>query len=285
MHTSSGNLSFQPSRYSVLDFRCLAPRGCRSILSSPDSSSEIDEDEKLKGSEALPHCGLLTKTFTLFLTVFIHARSDSVVRAKPKHRFENDIPSCMAGRAIALKKKEVLLVGRIVALDRDFGLVVQGRNAPNGDRTVQTPFSLTQEIRSRAYRNSNVLGLGRAPSRRKPATPLSWNSGVLTMLDRARQVLELIRSVLQVMGSSMWFCHFDDDNYVNVPRLLKLLDNYNPREDWYLGKPSIPAPLEIIRQGPEPQKRPIQIGLYVFGLLFSKNSSDSVTFFGNCLEL
>lgn len=54
-----------------------------------------------------------------------------------------------------------------------------------------------------------------------------------------------------------WFCHFDDDNYVNVPRLLKLLDNYNPREDWYLGRPSIPAPLEIIRQGPEPQRRPV----------------------------
>lgn len=68
------------------------------------------------------------------------------------------------------------------------GSVVQGWNAPNADRTVQTPFRLTQEIRSRAYRNSNVLGLGRAPSRRKPATPLSWNSGVLTMLDRARQV-------------------------------------------------------------------------------------------------
>lgn len=56
-----------------------------------------------------------------------------------------------------------------------------------------------------------------------------------------------------------WFCHFDDDNYVNVPRLLKLLDNYNPREDWYLGRPSIPAPLEIIRQGPEPSKRPQKV--------------------------
>jgi hypothetical protein len=52
-----------------------------------------------------------------------------------------------------------------------------------------------------------------------------------------------------------WFCHFDDDNYVNVPRLLKVLDNYNPREDWYLGKPSIPAPLEIVRQ--DLQKRPV----------------------------
>ncbi|XP_015121360.1 fringe glycosyltransferase isoform X1 [Diachasma alloeum] len=57
-----------------------------------------------------------------------------------------------------------------------------------------------------------------------------------------------------------WFCHFDDDNYVNVPRLLKLLDNYNPREDWYLGRPSIPAPLEIMRQqGAESAKRPQKV--------------------------
>ena len=54
-----------------------------------------------------------------------------------------------------------------------------------------------------------------------------------------------------------WFCHFDDDNYVNVPRLLKLLDNYNPREDWYLGRPSIPTPLEIFRQGADSSKRSV----------------------------
>jgi len=44
---------------------------------------------------------------------------------------------------------------------------------------------------------------------------------------------------------SRWFCHFDDDNYVNVPRLVKLLDEYSPSVDWYLGKPSISSPLEI----------------------------------------
>ncbi|XP_055373299.1 fringe glycosyltransferase [Condylostylus longicornis] len=42
-----------------------------------------------------------------------------------------------------------------------------------------------------------------------------------------------------------WFCHFDDDNYVNIPRLVRLLDEYNPAVDWYLGKPSISSPLEI----------------------------------------
>ncbi|XP_076331891.1 fringe glycosyltransferase-like [Tachypleus tridentatus] len=42
-----------------------------------------------------------------------------------------------------------------------------------------------------------------------------------------------------------WFCHFDDDNYVNLPKLKKLLQKYNPLEDWYLGKPSIRVPLKI----------------------------------------
>lgn len=43
-----------------------------------------------------------------------------------------------------------------------------------------------------------------------------------------------------------WFCHFDDDNYVNVPRLVAMLGNYSSQQDWYLGKPSIRAPLEIV---------------------------------------
>ncbi|RWS16497.1 fringe glycosyltransferase-like protein, partial [Dinothrombium tinctorium] len=43
-----------------------------------------------------------------------------------------------------------------------------------------------------------------------------------------------------------WFCHFDDDNYVNVPRLVKVLQQYDCSQDWYLGKPSIRAPLEIL---------------------------------------
>ncbi|XP_033149418.1 fringe glycosyltransferase [Drosophila busckii] len=48
-----------------------------------------------------------------------------------------------------------------------------------------------------------------------------------------------------LQSGKKWFCHFDDDNYVNVPRLVKLLDEYSPSVDWYLGKPSISSPLEI----------------------------------------
>jgi len=48
--------------------------------------------------------------------------------------------------------------------------------------------------------------------------------------------------------ANRWFCHFDDDNYVNIPRLVRLLADYSPQEDWYLGKPSIRAPLEILNR-------------------------------------
>jgi hypothetical protein len=42
-----------------------------------------------------------------------------------------------------------------------------------------------------------------------------------------------------------WFCHVDDDTYVNVPELSRLLRKYNHTEDWYLGKPSLKHPLEM----------------------------------------
>ena len=42
-----------------------------------------------------------------------------------------------------------------------------------------------------------------------------------------------------------WFCHFDDDNYVNVVTLVKTLQNFNPHEDVYLGKPSLLKAMEV----------------------------------------
>lgn len=42
-----------------------------------------------------------------------------------------------------------------------------------------------------------------------------------------------------------WFCHVDDDNYLNTDQLLQLLQKYNHTENWYLGKPSLSHPLEI----------------------------------------
>lgn len=42
-----------------------------------------------------------------------------------------------------------------------------------------------------------------------------------------------------------WFCHFDDDNYLNVEQLQQLLSEYDSSSLWYLGKPSVASPLEI----------------------------------------
>lgn len=41
-----------------------------------------------------------------------------------------------------------------------------------------------------------------------------------------------------------WFCHFDDDNYVNVAALVMALRNFNSNKDVYLGKPSLNKEME-----------------------------------------
>jgi len=55
-------------------------------------------------------------------------------------------------------------------------------------------------------------------------------------------------------SNKKWFCHFDDDNYVNVPQLVKMLQDFSWQDDWYLGKPSIKAPLEILDRENMPGK-------------------------------
>ena len=42
-----------------------------------------------------------------------------------------------------------------------------------------------------------------------------------------------------------WWCHFDDDNYVNVLRLGEVLAKHSPSESVYLGKPSTARPMKI----------------------------------------
>ncbi|XP_033821227.2 beta-1,3-N-acetylglucosaminyltransferase lunatic fringe-like [Periophthalmus magnuspinnatus] len=53
-----------------------------------------------------------------------------------------------------------------------------------------------------------------------------------------------------------WLCHVDDDNYVNVVALLKLLSQYHHTEDVYLGRPSTGTPLQASysTQGAAPQE-------------------------------
>lgn len=41
-----------------------------------------------------------------------------------------------------------------------------------------------------------------------------------------------------------WFCHVDDDNYVNSKGLLQLLSGFSPSQDIYVGRPSLDHPIE-----------------------------------------
>lgn len=41
-----------------------------------------------------------------------------------------------------------------------------------------------------------------------------------------------------------WFCHVDDDNYVNPEGLMRLLSSFSPSQDVYLGRPSLDHPIE-----------------------------------------
>ncbi|XP_015275856.1 PREDICTED: beta-1,3-N-acetylglucosaminyltransferase radical fringe [Gekko japonicus] len=41
-----------------------------------------------------------------------------------------------------------------------------------------------------------------------------------------------------------WFCHMDDDNYVNLRNLLHLLSAFSHSQDVYVGRPSLDHPIE-----------------------------------------
>lgn len=46
-----------------------------------------------------------------------------------------------------------------------------------------------------------------------------------------------------LLSDQSWFCHLDDDNYLNPEALLKLLSSYSAMKDVYLGKPSLNRPI------------------------------------------
>lgn len=48
---------------------------------------------------------------------------------------------------------------------------------------------------------------------------------------------------------SKWWCHWDDDNYVNIDKLLKFLSNYDWRKPWYIGRASLNHKLKINYKG------------------------------------
>ncbi|KAM4692338.1 beta-1,3-N-acetylglucosaminyltransferase radical fringe [Rhinophrynus dorsalis] len=49
-----------------------------------------------------------------------------------------------------------------------------------------------------------------------------------------------------VLSSKKWFCHLDDDNYLNLHALLHLLSAFSPSTDVYVGRPSLDHPVETV---------------------------------------
>jgi len=51
---------------------------------------------------------------------------------------------------------------------------------------------------------------------------------------------------MYILSGKRWWCHVDDDTYVNVNTLVRLLQRYNHTSDWYLGRPSLGHPIEVM---------------------------------------
>ncbi|XP_030646089.1 beta-1,3-N-acetylglucosaminyltransferase lunatic fringe isoform X2 [Chanos chanos] len=60
-----------------------------------------------------------------------------------------------------------------------------------------------------------------------------------------------------IESGKKWFCHVDDDNYVNVRSLVKLLSNYPHTQDMYIGKPSLDRPIEATERLGDNKMRPV----------------------------
>ncbi|KAM4698784.1 beta-1,3-N-acetylglucosaminyltransferase lunatic fringe [Rhinophrynus dorsalis] len=60
-----------------------------------------------------------------------------------------------------------------------------------------------------------------------------------------------------IESNKKWFCHVDDDNYVNAQTLVKLLSRYSHNNDIYIGKPSLDRPIQATERISESEMRPV----------------------------
>ncbi|XP_023685761.1 beta-1,3-N-acetylglucosaminyltransferase lunatic fringe [Paramormyrops kingsleyae] len=60
-----------------------------------------------------------------------------------------------------------------------------------------------------------------------------------------------------IESGKKWFCHVDDDNYVNTRTLVKLLSHYPHTQDIYIGKPSLDRPIEATERLGDSKMRPV----------------------------
>ncbi|KAM9229393.1 beta-1,3-N-acetylglucosaminyltransferase manic fringe isoform 2-T2 [Dugong dugon] len=68
-----------------------------------------------------------------------------------------------------------------------------------------------------------------------------------------------------------WFCHVDDDNYVNPRALLQLLATFAPARDVYVGRPSLNRPIQASEPQPRNHTRLVQFWFATGGAGFCIN--------------
>ncbi|KPP75312.1 hypothetical protein Z043_105446 [Scleropages formosus] len=79
----------------------------------------------------------------------------------------------------------------------------------------------------------------------------SWGS-------RSRRLARFAeRRSVELVADRRWFCHVDDDNYVNMRALVKLLSLYAHTQDVYIGKPSLDRPIEATERLGDNKMRPV----------------------------
>jgi len=54
--------------------------------------------------------------------------------------------------------------------------------------------------------------------------------------DRYGCYINIVLVILSLFHRYQWYCHFDDDIYVNVPQLSSVLQQYDPSKPYYIGK-------------------------------------------------
>uniref|UniRef100_A0A8B9I1H7 O-fucosylpeptide 3-beta-N-acetylglucosaminyltransferase n=1 Tax=Anser brachyrhynchus TaxID=132585 RepID=A0A8B9I1H7_9AVES len=69
-----------------------------------------------------------------------------------------------------------------------------------------------------------------------------------------------------------WFCHLDDDNYLNPQALLQLLSSYSATQDVYLGKPSLNRPIRASETLPNNRTKSVRFWFATGGAGFCISS-------------
>ncbi|XP_062057951.1 beta-1,3-N-acetylglucosaminyltransferase manic fringe [Lepus europaeus] len=74
-----------------------------------------------------------------------------------------------------------------------------------------------------------------------------------------------------VISGRRWFCHVDDDNYVNPRALLQLLNSFPQSRDVYVGRPSLNRPIHASEPQPHNRSRLVQFWFATGGAGFCIN--------------